>query len=128
MEPSKTEQMVAALELSLKRDLSDDEKSGLEIWSKSFELAHFIEGFPNEWKMFKGMLESYLADRKQQWDDLKDTDPKDIGNLEVMHAQFYGANQVISRFIRDVENAPHLMRQVPEVVAENAGQLRAMPS
>jgi hypothetical protein len=128
MEVSKSEQMVTALEATIGRELTDDEKSGIAVWSKSFDLAHFIEGFPQEWQVFKEMLISYLGDLKSQWDRLEDTDPANVGNLEVMHAQVYGANKVIGSFIRDVENAPNLMREVPEVVTQNAGQLRSMPS
>jgi hypothetical protein len=128
MEASKTEQMVAALETELKRDLTDEEVAGIEVWSKSFELAHFISGFPQEWKLFKEMLESYRADFKAQWERVGETDPEHVGSLDVLHAQLYAANKLVSSFIRDVEAAPQNIREVPEVVAQNAGRLRAIPS
>ena len=125
---SKTELMISALESDLSRELTDEEKSGIEVWSKSFELAHFIEGFPLEWSLFKEMLCSYLSDFKDQWDSLRAQDPSKVGNLDVMHAQFYGANKIVESFIRDVESAPLAIREIPEIVKQNAGRLRAMPS
>ena len=125
---SKTEQMVTALELTVKRPLTDEERSGIEVWSKSFDLAHFIEGFPQEWKVFKEMLESYLGDFREQWKRAAETDPATVGNLDVMQAQLYGATKVIGSFIYDVEHSPERIREVPEVVSEHAGELRSMPS
>ena len=125
---SKAEQMVTALEGIVKQPLTDEEKAGLEVWSKSFDLAHFIEGFPQEWKLFKEMLESYLGDFRGQWERAGTTDPSTVGDLDVIQAQLYGANKVISSFIYDVEHSPERIREVPDVVAEHAGELRSMPS
>jgi hypothetical protein len=127
---SKTEQMVVALEGIVKKPLTDEEKAGLEVWSKSFDLAHFIEGFPQEWKLFKEMLESYLGDFEDQWKRAGKTNPSspEIANLDVLQAQLYGASHVVSAFIYDVEHAPDRIREVPEVVQEHAGELRSMPS
>jgi hypothetical protein len=128
MAVSKTEQMVSALEVTVKRPLTDEERSGIEVWSKSFDLAHFIEGFPQEWKLFKEMLESYLGDFNGQWIRAGVSDPATVGELNVIQAQLYGANKVISSFIFDVEHAPDRIREVPEVVQQHAGELRSMPS
>jgi hypothetical protein len=125
---SKTEQMVTALEVTVGRPLTDEERAGIEVWSKSFDLAHFIEGFPQEWKIFKEMLESYLGDFHGQWVRAGETDPANVGDLSVIQAQLYGANKVISSFIFDVEHAPERIREVPDVVAQHAGELRSMPS
>jgi hypothetical protein len=125
---SKTEQMVTALEVTINRPLTDEERSGIEVWSKSFDLAHFIEGFPQEWKLFKEMLQSYLSDFRGQWERAGATDPATIGDLKVIQAQLYGAEKVISAFVFDVEHSPDRIREVPEVVAEHAGELRSLPS
>ena len=125
---TKTEQMVAALEEIIGRKLADEETSGLEVWSKSFDLAHFIEGFPQQWSLFKEMLESYLKDFEEQWDGVKGKDPATCGDLGIIHAQVYGANSVVRAFIQDVENSPERMREVPEIVKQNAAQLRSVPA
>ena len=125
---TKAEQMSAALEEIIGRKLEDEEISGLEIWSKSFDLAHFIEGFPQQWGIFKEMLESYLKDFEEQWEKVKKTDPAVCGDLAIIHAQVYGANRVVQAFIQDVENSPERMREVPEIVKQNATQLRSVPA
>ena len=127
MAATKTEQMTAALEEITGRKLEDEEVSGLEIWNKSFDLAHFIEGFPQQWSLFKEMLESYLKDFEEQWENIKGRDPASCGDLSVIHAQVYGANRVVRAFIQDVENSPERMREVPEIVKQNAAQLRSVP-
>jgi hypothetical protein len=124
----KTEQMVTALEVIAKRELTDDEKLGLEVWSKAHDLAHFFQGFPLEWKLFREMLEGYLKDFKDQWELAGVSNPSNVGNLEVVQAQLYGASKVVSAFIYDVEHAPERIREVPDIVAEHAGELRSMPS
>jgi hypothetical protein len=125
---TKTEQMSAALEEIIGRKLQDEEISGIEIWSKSFDLAHFIEGFPQQWSLFKEMLQAYLKDFEEQWDGVKGKDPKDCGDLAVIHAQVYGANRVVRAFIEDVESSPERMREVPEIVKQNASALRSVPA
>jgi len=125
---TKTEQMTAALEEITGRKLEDEEVTGLEIWHKSFDLAHFIEGFPQQWSLFKEMLESYLKDFEEQWENIKGRDPASCGDLSVIHAQVYGANRVVRAFIQDVENSPERMREVPEIVKQHASALRSVPA
>ena len=128
MPTEKSEKMVRALEDVVARPLTDEESASVEIWSKAHDLEHFVTGFPQEWERFKEMLLSYLSDFEEQWDDLKGRDPRGCGDLAVQHAQLYGANKVVRTFIQDVEAAPERIREVPEIVKQNASQLRATPA
>lgn len=125
--PSQYELVIAALKDIYHRDLTEEEENGVQIWTKCREIAHFVESYPLEWKIFREMLESYLDDFRQQWDEAQDRDPAKVGNLEVMHAQVYGAKHVITAFIRDVQNAPNLAKEVPETVKEGYRQMKSMP-
>ena len=124
----KTEQMFAALKADFGRDLTEEEENGIQVWQKCRELSHFVEGFPQEWQVFKQMLNNYLADFDAQWKDAMKQEPGKIGNLEVMQAQAYGAWKVVSTFIQDVENAPLLAKEVPESIKEWARIVRAAPA
>lgn len=123
----KTEQMLAALKADFGRDLTEEEENGIQIWQKCRELSHFVEGFPQEWSIFKQMLKNYLSDFERQWQNAMTQEPGKIGDLAVMQAQAYGAQKVVSAFISDVENAPLLAKEVPESIKEWARIVRAVP-
>ena len=120
----KSEQIIKGLESLVKKELTDDEKDSVVCWQKFHELAHFVQGFPQDWLNFKEMLVSYLDDLHEQWMRLTSTAPGSTGELAVMHAQVYGARRVINSFIEDVETAPEKIRDIPEIIRENAEQLR----
>jgi hypothetical protein len=127
MEVSRTEQMLVGLESIFKRPLTEDEKDSVIVWDKCRDISNFLTGFPQEWALFKEMLEDSVADLKDQWNGLIDKPPSMAENLSVAHAQAYGAHAAISGFIRSVEAAPELAKNVPETVKEGYQQLRSMP-
>lgn len=106
------------------RDLTDDEKNDALLWYKNVDLAHFYQGFPQEWKLFKEMLMDYVKQFRETWERAMDADPGSVGDLRIMHAQVFGARKVINSFIEDVESSPIKMRDIPDLVKSNAEQIR----
>lgn len=124
----KTEQVFAALKADFGRDLTEEEENGILIWQKCRDMAHFVEGFPQEWDVFKQILQGHLASFELQWKRLMQQEPGKIGNLEVEQAKVYGACSIVSAFIQEVESAPILAKEVPESIKEWARITRAVPA
>lgn len=123
-----TEEVVAGLESVFKRPLTEDEKDSVLVWYKCKDLAHFVEGFPQEWQLLKEMFERQLTDFREQWISAIDRAPGNFDvSFDVMHAQVYAATSVINSIIQGTEMAGTLAKQVPEIVKEGASQLHALP-
>lgn len=122
-----TQLMLAGLQDLFARELTDEEVTGVEVWNKCRDMERFLMTFPNEWAMFKEMLQTYVGDARGEWIDSISTKPSEVGNLIALHAQAHAIEMVISSFIQDVENAPTAAKQVPEPVKQGYAQLKAQP-
>lgn len=128
MPVSVTDQMILGLESVFGRKLTDEERDQVIVWQKCRDAAHFVECFPAEWKMFKGMLSEHIEEARQRWADLLHVAPNKLpAEIALLHAHSNGIFETFTNFIDTVEAAPEMAKQVPDAVKEGVSQMRSMP-
>jgi len=121
------EDLIANVGVTLGRPLTDEETNQIIVWEKCRDLSHFVEGFPNEWKLMKEMAYTSIKDVQAQWNEFLLRDPSPDVDIKVAHAKAVGACNAIANFVASVENAPQLAREVPEVLKTSIEVMRAAP-
>lgn len=105
------DQVTAQIEKAINGNLTDEQHEEIELWIKGRSLATTVS--TPGWEVILEMLQSYVAKSIQK---LATIDPAKKDEVAAEHAVYYTANQIVRRFVEDVDYAIQYSRKTPDVV------------
>lgn len=123
----KSKEMIAGLESLFRRELTEDEKVDVAVWTKCQTLDHFITSFPVEWSVLREMMDTARKDVVEQWLGLMRTHPDKIKDITKSHAVAYASYQAYSNLIESAEGTSDRVKEVPEAIKEGVRIMQSAP-